>query len=71
MLLGDAEAPGAFSAAENSVTLCDLGILVHQPAEAVPAQNAHTGHFGRRMPRPGVRVLIQDPCGRWALQWSA
>src|SRR5215472_13552102 len=33
----------------NPVTLCDLGILVDQAAEPAPAQNAHIGHFGKRM----------------------
>jgi hypothetical protein len=41
------------------VTLCDLGILVDQSAEPVPAQNACTGHFGRRMRASGGRLLLQ------------
>ena len=45
--------------AGNSVTLCDLGVFVDQAAEPVPAQNAHTGHFGRRMRASGGRLLLQ------------
>ena len=32
-----------------------------QAAEPVAAQNAHTGHFGRRMQAPGGRFLLQCP----------
>jgi hypothetical protein len=39
--------------AENAVTLCDLRIFVDQATEPVPAQNAHTGHFDRRMRASG------------------
>jgi len=45
--------------AGNSVTLCDLGVFVDQAADPVPAQNAHTGHFGRRMRASGGRLLLQ------------
>ena len=45
--------------AENPVTSCSLGIFANQPAEPVPAQNAHTGHFSRRLDAPGGRVLLQ------------
>jgi len=34
---------------------------VDQAAESVSAQNAHTGHFDRRMRTPGGRVLLQRP----------
>jgi hypothetical protein len=44
-----------------SVTLCDLGIFVDEAAEPVPAKNAHTGHFARRMRPSGGRVLLH--CG--------
>ena len=37
-----------------------------QPAEAVPAQNAHTGHFRRQIRTTGGRVLPQRPV--WAMQ---
>jgi hypothetical protein len=47
--------------AENRVTLRDLGVFVDQAAEPVPAQNAHTGHFRRRMRATGGRVLLQCP----------
>jgi hypothetical protein len=45
--------------AENPVTSCSLGIFANQPAEPVPAQNANTGHFSRRLDAPGGRVLLQ------------
>ena len=45
--------------AGNCVTLCDLGVFVDQAAEPVAAQDAHSGHFGRRMLTPGGRVLLQ------------
>ena len=45
--------------AENAVTLCDLRIFVDQAADPVPAQNAHTGHFDRRIRAPGGRLLLQ------------
>jgi hypothetical protein len=45
--------------AGNGVTLCDLGVFVDQAAEPVPAQNARTGRFGRRMRTSGGRLLLQ------------
>jgi len=47
--------------AENAVTLCDLRIFVDQAAEPVLAQDAYTGHFGRRMRASGRRLLLQCP----------
>ena len=47
--------------AENYATLCDLGILVDQVTEPVPAQNAHTGLSCGRMHSPCGRVLLQPP----------
>jgi hypothetical protein len=35
--------------AENYVTLCDLGILVDQTAQPVPAQNPDTCAFGEQI----------------------
>jgi hypothetical protein len=34
--------------AGNCVTLCGLGAFMDQATGPVPAQNAHTGHSGRR-----------------------
>ena len=45
--------------ADNPVTLCDLGIFMDQAAESVPAQNAYTGYFGRRIRTSGGRLLLQ------------
>jgi hypothetical protein len=45
--------------AENTVTLCDLGIFMDQAAEPVPAQNAHTGHFDGRIHTSDGRLLPQ------------
>jgi hypothetical protein len=47
--------------AENCVTLCDLGVFTDEGADPVPAQNARTGHSGRWMRAPAVRVLPQRP----------
>ena len=47
--------------AENCATLCDLGVFVDQPAEPVPAQNAHAARFGGWMGPPCGRVLVQHP----------
>jgi hypothetical protein len=47
--------------AEYCVTLCDLGIFADQAAEPIPAQNAHTGLFHRRMGLPAGGVLLQRP----------
>jgi hypothetical protein len=47
--------------AENAVTLCDLRIFVDHAAEPVPAQNAHIGHFDRRIRAPVGRLLLQRP----------
>ena len=45
--------------AGNSVTVRDLHVFANEPAEPIPAQNAHTGHLSRRMRTPGGRVLPQ------------
>jgi len=45
--------------ADNPVSLCDQGIFMDQAAKPVPAQNAHTGHFDRRMRASGGRLLLQ------------
>ena len=50
--------PGRVGAG-NGVTLCDLGVFVDQAAEPVPAQNARTSRFGRRMRASGGRLLLQ------------
>jgi hypothetical protein len=42
-----------------SVTSRDLGIFMNEAAEAVSAQDAHTGHIGERMCASGGRVLLQ------------
>ena len=47
--------------ADNPVTSCDLGIFMDRAADPVPAQNAHTGHFGRRIRASGRRLLPQCP----------
>ena len=44
--------------ADNPVSLCDQGIFMDQAAKPVPAQNAHTGHFDRRMRASGGRLLL-------------
>ena len=46
---------------ENGVTSCDLGILVDQATETVPAQNAHTGHVSGWVCAASGRVLLQRP----------
>ena len=45
--------------ADHPVSLCDQGILMDQAAKPVPAQNAYTGHFDRRMLASGGRLLLQ------------
>jgi len=47
--------------AENSVTLCDLGILVDQAAEPVSAENPDVGTQNGWMRTPGRRALLQCP----------
>ena len=47
--------------AENPVTLCDLGILADQAAEAVPAENLEVCAWSRWLPTSGRRALLQRP----------
>ena len=47
--------------AEIPVTLCNLGILVDEPAESVPAQNSDVHAQGSWMRAPGRRPLLQCP----------
>jgi hypothetical protein len=49
------------AAAENAVTLCDLGIFADQAAEPVAPENPDVGAWSRRIRTPGRRVLPQCP----------
>jgi len=49
--------------AENPVSLCDLGILVNQSAEPIPAENPGVCAQDRWMRTPGRRALLQCPVG--------
>jgi len=55
--------PGRISpvGTENRVTLCGMGVFAAQAAELVPARNAYTGHFHRRLRTVGGRVVAQRP----------
>ena len=44
---------------DNPVISCDLDIFMEQAAEPVPAQNAHTGRFDRRMRASGGWHLLR------------
>jgi hypothetical protein len=46
-------------AADNPVSLCDLGIFMDQTADPVPAQNVRTRNFGWRIRAAGGRRLLQ------------
>jgi len=48
-------------AAENCVTLCDLGVFVDQAAKPVPPQNPNTRALHGWMPASAGRVLVQRP----------
>src|SRR5208337_3517996 len=51
--------------------LCDLGVVADEAPSPVPAQNAHTGHFGRRMRAPRGRAVPPCPVGPGReLKWS-
>ncbi len=47
--------------AENRVTICDLGILVNQAAELVPAQDPDICTQRQPIGAPGGRALLQRP----------
>ena len=52
--------------AEYSAVLCDLGVLVDQAAELVPAQNTPTGQFGS-WTRTAGGFYCSARCGRCVL----
>jgi len=42
-------------------------VFTDQAAEPVPAQNAYTGHFGKRIRTSGRRLLRNARCGQCRL----
>ena len=50
--------------AEYLVTLCDLGILVDQATEPVPAENLVVYTWSRWLPAPGSELCCSARCGR-------